>query len=746
MVRHIFQQYIALLLMLAAFQAAGQQPGAGPFDSPRQARPFHYFNGDVRVERLVALDEVLVRSASAQALRLEAGPGASVRSVGRDAGRVAVRFETPAAGLADLNARAARLRAPGRSVRAVAFAPGASDRGDAHLEVISDRLSVKFRASGDLERVLREYDLEVDRRIGQAHVLRVKGEGLMAAVEAANAIYASGIAEFATPLIEKQQQPRLIPNDSLFGDQWHLNNTAQVTGAVAGHDANVIETWDTYTGDGINIAVADTGVEVSHPDLAANARTDIDWDINDNDEDPSPHFGSHGTSVAGIAAAVGNNNAGVSGAAFDAGIVGLRLIEDPTTDLGEATAMAHQIDPESAEDRVHINNNSWGPFDDGQRLETFGPLTETALIDGVTIGRGGRGVVYVWAGGNGRESGDNVNYDGYASSRYTIAVGASGADGAVSYYSEPGASMLVNAPSSYTFAGTTTTTTGSAYTSSFGGTSSAAPLAAGAIALMLEANPQLGWRDVQHILVDTAYQNSPGSGGWIANGSGRLFNQDYGFGRINTGAAVTRSLGWVNLDPASSIDSGVQAVNTAIPDGNTAGITNNITLSSVPEGFFVEHVEVVLNTSHPRGGDLRVELSSPAGTESVLATPHSDRTTNYSNWKFTSVAHWGEDPGGTWSLNVSDPVALQPGSFIDWRLVVHGFTISTDLVGFDAGHTGYVNGHPNWPFSDFEDAYAAVDAGGTVYVQSDFVFSEPATLSKPVTIRTSKAPVRLSVD
>src|SRR5690606_22059843 len=199
-----------------------------------------------------------------------------------------------------------------------------------------------------------------------------------------------------------------------------------------------------------------------------------------------------------------------------------------STDANEASALSYQRQV------IDIYNNSWGPSDSGTVLGGPGPLTSEALADSIANGRGGLGSIYVWAGGNGAEYGDNVNADGYANSRYTIAVAASTNYGTRASYSEYGSPLLVNAPSHGGSAAITTTAYGSTgCNTSFGGTSSAAPLVAGVVALMLEANPSLTWRDVQHILVQTAEKNAPGDSGWFNNGAGLHFNHAFGFGRVD---------------------------------------------------------------------------------------------------------------------------------------------------------------------------------------------------------------------
>lgn len=486
-----------------------------------------------------------------------------------------------------------------------------------------------------------------------------------------------------------------VPSDPGYPNQWHLNNTGQF-GGFAGSDANVAAAWAMgYTGAGVTVASVDDGLWHVNPDLAPNYLKSASWDFGQNDNDPSG--GWHGTSVGGVMAAADNGACGV-GAAYNANLAGIRLLNAPT-DVNEAQALSDSFSivytPPSEPTQtfsfapVDIFNNSWGPFDNGFYLEGPGPLTEAALANGIQNGRGGRGSIYVWAAGNGGDI-DSVNADGYANSRYTIAVGATTNQGVRSYYSEHGSPILINAPSDggtasiYTTGGSV-----SGCTSSFGGTSSAAPLAVGVIALILEANPNLTWRDVQHILVHSAEQNDPTNVGWVTNGAGLPFNHYYGFGRIDAGAAVTLATTWSNVAPEFTVDSGLLAVNATIPDGisdNQPGAWITSTFN-VAQNIDVEAVDVIFDADHTWRGDLQVELISPSGMTSVLMHGRvNDSRDDYNMWRFGTVAHWGETSAGTWTIRVRDLRQHPPGdgpntgTFKSWRLKIYGAVSGSTVI------------------------------------------------------------------
>jgi subtilisin-like proprotein convertase family protein len=503
----------------------------------------------------------------------------------------------------------------------------------------------------------------------------------------------SGQIDYFYPLLARQHSTRFIPNDPQFSNQWHLQNTGQ-GGGLAGTDVNITTVWNTFRGANVQIAVVDTGVNISHEDLSPNLWVnpndpvngidddgngfvdDINgWDFNSFDNDPTPEGDSHGTSVAGVAAGLGNNGIGIAGAAFDADLIGIRLIEDAIDDSQIADALSYQ------RNITDIYSNSWGPFDDGSTLEGPGPITLAALQDNYFNGRNGLGNIYTWAGGNGGDDSgisgdiDNSNYDGFANSRFVIAVGAIGNNGTRSSYSERGANLLVSAPSNGGSLGITTTGGfgNNEYTNDFGGTSSATPLVSGVIALILEARPDLTARDVQYILVNSSTKVDPTDAGWSRNngGSGFWVNDKYGFGMVNAQAAVTLAQSWLKVKPQITSTTGIVNANLSVPDNDPTGVTANVNVGAASD-MLLEHVELTVNATHTWRGDLKFVLTSPSGTQSVMENRFFDSSPDFVNWKFMTVRNWGESPVGNWTLQVIDTFGGDVGTLTNFKLDFYG--------------------------------------------------------------------------
>lgn len=439
------------------------------------------------------------------------------------------------------------------------------------------------------------------------------------------------------------------PNDPGFALQWHLRNAES-----PGIDSGATHAWNAgFTGSGILVGVIEGQWQTDHPDIIQNHNAAA--------SKVSGTPTNHATSVAGLIAASRNNAIGGSGIIPDARVSS--LVHGTALQNAEAFAWRNDIH--------HIKNNSWGPIDNG----TLGQITDIerdALI-ATTTGRNGLGTILVWAAGNGAAASDRVEYDPYASSRYAIAVGAIDDDDDKAFYSEPGASLLVVAHSSggpgpgdrqiYT------TKAGSGYTITFGGTSAAAPIISGIVGMMLQANPNMTWRDVQQALIHAARICDPSSPTWTTNGVGRRISYAYGFGAVRAMDAVAVATSWHPLPPEHVAASPRLTVNAPIPDGNATGISRTLRVTG---SAVIETVELTLNVTSTYVGDLNIALRSPAGTESILALTRNDPTDHLISRSFTSRRHNGERAEGDWVVTISDPVAGDPAFWIDARLIAYG--------------------------------------------------------------------------
>jgi subtilisin-like proprotein convertase family protein len=600
---------------------------------------------------------------------------------------------------------------------------------------LTGEVIVQFPAEfspGDILSLEKQYGMNrIEQMTFAVNTFLYRTADALSSLELSRSLVEAGYVTYAYPNWARSRSKRSIPDDPLFENQWHLNNTGQSFG-MAGEDVNITSVWDSYIGSSDEvIAIVDDGLDINHEDLKDNVIPNLSWDYVNNDADPS-HGGfwdGHGTNVAGVAAGRGFNGVGIAGAAPHAGLVGHRLLGGLfMLDANEANALTRNSNI------VDIYSNSWGPVDwspYGQAvyLDGPGPHTEDALANGVIIGRGGLGSIFVWAGGNGYDE-DNSNYDGYANSRYTIAVAASTNLGKRAYYSEKGANILINAPSG---GGTLSITTAdsddpSGYTKWFSGTSASTPLVSGVIALMLQANPELSWRDVQHILIETAEQNDPSDSDWTFNGAGYAVNHKYGFGRIDALAAVNAARNWTLAGPETSLEE-TSVPYISVPDNDADGISDTIFIA---EDIFVEFAEIYVTAAdHPYWGDLEIILISPNGTRSVLSEAHkiSADGTTYNNWRFGSVRHYMESSQGNWTLQVRDLQSGDSGTLQSWTLKIYGNkgipepdvpTVTSATVGPVSVNSIFLKGalNPNGAATSYYFEYGTTDGYGRATMEN----------------------------
>ena len=486
--------------------------------------------------------------------------------------------------------------------------------------------------------------------------------------------------------------PLLAGADPLLGQQWHLVNTGQ-NGGTPGQDLKVLAAWGVTRGAGVRVAVVDDAVEIFHPDLLPNLVDGASRSYrpgNVGSPYPLPCRAAeddHGTAVAGLVLARDGNAVGGAGVAPQARLVAFdALSSSRDADIADALTRDAQLNA--------VYQNSWGSPDDG-RLHPPDPAFAAAIESGIANGRGGRGSVFVFPGGNGgcyvrnADGGacqmDNANFDGYVNKRGVIATCAVDDTGRSPWYGEPGANLLVCAPSSGDRpVGITTAALRGAYRSDFSGTSASTPMVSGVVALMLAANPSLTWRDVRLILADTARRNDPADPGWVRSPTGRYFNHKYGYGVADAGAAVARAAAWTSVGGSRTLRTctiAERAPGLALPDAPASGapvtVTDAVAVAACGIAS-IEFVELILTASHTYSGDLRVRLASPAGQVSELASARicagdgSDPCGAYTDWPFGSVRHIGESADGTWTLSITDMAPLDAGRLERWSLRIHG--------------------------------------------------------------------------
>ncbi|KOC66569.1 Neuroendocrine convertase 1 [Habropoda laboriosa] len=474
-------------------------------------------------------------------------------------------------------------------------------------------------------------------------------------------------------------QSDVMFNDELWNQEWYLQDMRSDK-TLPKLDLNVVPLYRMgVTGRGVRIAVLDDGLEYTHDDLKNNYDASISYDVNEKDNDPLPRYdtkeeNNHGTRCAGEIAMEANNRKCGVGVAFEASIGGIKLLDDWVTDRVEGEALGYK------RELVDIYTASWGPADDGRSLAAPGRLATKALERG---GRKGKGSIYVWASGNGGSASDDCGCDGYVGSIYTIAVNSASQTGSSPWYGESCPAILTTTYSGGSFRDQMIVSTDlrNTCTLKHTGTSASAPLAAGILALALQVNKNITWRDVQHLIVSTSeYYPLRKNPGWFRNSAGFLFNSRFGFGLMNAYRLVTASSIWTTVPDKTICKVDITRLwNKKLAYGKPRALrfdAKNQCLLAGNEIAFLEHVEIKVSIRYSFRGALQMHLTAPSGFTVQLLKPRKwdNSTSGFKEWKFMSVASWGEDPRGIWILDIADKTGPKgnTGTIEAFTLILHG--------------------------------------------------------------------------
>ncbi len=549
------------------------------------------------------------------------------------------------------------------------------------------RIVVRLRDGAGLNAIddlLQSYDGRFVKNLTDANTFIIKVEKIGDQLRLIQEINDRGVLDWGEPDF-KMEIRRTV--DPLYQHQWHLNNTGgtDLGGKPLLNDADIDapEAWALATGNNVTVAVIDDGLE-AHEDMATLLPGYTP--SNGGNGTPSLSTDGHGQQCAGLIGAL-HNEIGVRGVAPGVSIFSVNIFAPNTSNADVADGINWAVN-----NGADVLSNSWGYTSCTANISSV----TSAFNNAATNGRGGLGCIILVASGNDFNS--CVSYPADLPS--VTAVGGISGDGERSNFSNYGPTLDVVAPSNddWVFNGlgqlistdhdlVTIDREGSAgwfsgnYSTGFGGTSGATPIAAGVAALVLSVNPALTKSEVENILYTTTDDAGPAG-----------FDNEYGNGRVNAYQAVLAAGGSSDTNPpsvptgltssnvaatsfdvswsASTDDTGVTGYNVYLDGsniGSVSGTSASITGLSSNTGYSVA-VSAFDAASNESAQSSPINVTTSAASLSCSSTvssfPYSEGFESNDGW--TQVTgddgNWVRDANGTPS-NGTGPGSAVEGSF-----------------------------------------------------------------------------------
>ena len=588
-----------------------------------------------------------------------------------------------------------------------------------HLYLL-EQITVQFSTGFPLrtiDELAKELGLIREKGLAGAertYVFRVDKAAVENPVKLANRLMRYAQVLVAEPNVVVSTAPLYRPKDQLYSKQWHLQHQGGRGLAVNSHIA-AEKAWDITRGSrSVVIAITDDAFDLNHPDLQGMGKLVAPWDLKHRDGLPMPSqdYENHGTAVAGLAVAE-ETGSGVVGVA-----PGCSFMPIQTTGYLDDESI-EQLFEWTIEQGASVISCSWSP------AAVYFPLSlrqRNAINQAATKGRNGKGCVVLFSAGNAnrplngkvRELGWPRNalkgvtqwLGGFAMHPDVITVSASTSLNRKAAYSNWGNHVSVAAPSNNGAPSmalpnggqvetgppikgaldglgmTTSDRTGgtgyssSSYTSGFGGTSSACPVVAGVVGLMLSANPDLTAGDVKQILQDTADKiedDSPDPQLGLTYGryDNRGHSRWFGYGKVNAYEAVkaSRDRHLAKRRLSKTIEQ-TSAVTLTIPADRTAMQRAGITINQHGK---VQDIQVYVDIRHGFLGDLSISVITPQGMSVLLQGRTLGRQTQLrKTYTFETTPAlsrlMNQGIHGRWQLRIMDHTETHQGQLLQWLL------------------------------------------------------------------------------
>ena len=588
------------------------------------------------------------------------------------------------------------------------------------LVYLTDQVTIQFAPSVEEETrnaIASEHGLQLLKPVNgipNTFVFHLTPQATENPVKIANRLMGRKEVLTAEPNIVVRQEQHYRPKDSLYPQQWYLNNAGANQVAASSH-ISVEKAWDITRGvRSVVVAVTDDGFDLNHPDFQGVGKIVAPKDFKDQDFLPLPgeEDENHGTACAGVAVAE-ETGSGIVGVAPGCALMPLR-----TTGFLDDESI-EQLFEWAIQNGASVISCSWGP------AAVYFPLSlrqRAALTRAATIGRDRKGCVIVFAAGNAnRPISGTINEQGWPNNLLkgptqwlggftvhpdVITVSACTSLSKKSAYSNWG-NVTISAPSNNAPPGMWFEQTGyistapevrtalpglgvltadrlgaagyssNNFTNDFGGTSSACPVVAGVAALVLSANPDLTAQEVRRILQQTADkivdpdpdpQLAFRLGTYDVNG----YSQWFGYGKVNAFKAVQAAKEQRVQSKPSQVLNGRNNNSLAIPDDNPQGITSPI---QVPQTGSVRDIQIGVNIEHSFLGDIEVSLIPPTGQTVLLQGRTLGSATQlqgtYTLQNTPALKQLLASPAaGVWHLLVVDYAQLDTGTVKSWELTL----------------------------------------------------------------------------